>query len=453
MNTTFCISPLDGRYYNKLKHLSKYFSEYSLMESRCKIELLYLKSLNETFLFSRLSTNEIDNINNLLNNFSIPDFKCIKEIEKVSNHDVKACEIFLREKLKLSNPNMIHFGLTSEDINNLAYTVLFKTYLENEHIPLIKKLLETLSTLALEWKCIAFPSRTHGQKASPSTAGKEVSVYINRILKQYKKLKNFKFSAKLNGAVGNYSAMLSAFPDYDWMEFSYKFINELNLSPNISTTQIEDHDCWAEYFNINRQINNIILDLDIDFWQYISQGLFIEKSMLNEVGSSTMPHKINPINFENSEGNLMLSNSLFVLMSDKLCRSRMQRDLSDSTVIRNIGTAFSHSYLAITETIKGLNKLNINEKKCINDLENSPELLAEPIQTILKTAGINDPYELLKKFTRGKKIKKNELIQFVESLNVQKEILNQIKELKISSYIGYAVRICEDVLRIYEKEL
>lgn len=446
------ISPLDGRYKERLEHLSAYFSEFALMRARCQVELLYVSALNETGLLVKLTLEEIQRIKQALEHFSDEDYQRIKEIENTTRHDVKACEFFLREKVRLENNNLIHFGLTSEDVNNLAYNLLLKEYLKHEYLPLLKKLIEKLYDLASQWKSLPFPARTHGQKASPTTAGKEIAVFINRLLRQYRKLKAFRFLGKLNGAVGNFSAMLAAFPNYDWMSFSDRFVESLGLTPNIATTQIEDHDTWAEYFNITRQINNIVIDLDQDFWSYISRDLFHEHSQAGEVGSSTMPHKVNPINFENSEGNLMLSNSLLTMLSDKLCRSRMQRDLSDSTVERNIGVALSHSYLALTETMRGLQKVRINEAKCRQELEESPELLAEPIQTILKTAGVEDPYTLLKQFTRGKTIAYAELLEFIDKLDIDKNLKNTLKGLQVTAYIGDAVRICERVLhssRIY----
>lgn len=446
------ISPIDGRYEKELSHLSRFFSEFALMHKRCLIELLYIEALDKTGLFNKLSNDEKGRIDDCKNNFSHDDHLRIKEIEKLTNHDVKACEIFLREKIKLQNNHMIHFGLTSEDVNNLAYSLILKEFLANEQLPLIKSLLEKLSLLAEKWKEIPFPTRTHGQKASPSTAGKELAVFISRILRQYKKLKTFKFFGKLNGATGNFSALSAAFPAFDWFAFSNNFIESLSLIPNICTTQIEDHDCWAEYFNITRQVNTIITDLDVDFWLYMTLGLFTMETTKDSVGSSTMPHKINPINFENSEGNLTISNSLFGMLSEKLCRSRMQRDLSDSTVTRNIGVALSHSILAIKETIKGLNKININEKRCIEELDNSLELLAEPIQTILKKTELQDPYELMKKLTRENKIDINLLYNFIDQLDVDINIKNSLKELKTTKYTGYASKICSLIIEECKKE-
>ncbi len=451
----YAISPLDGRYSDKVGHLSTYFSEYALMSSRCRVELSYVIALNETKLFPKLYANEIDKMITIMESFSEEDYIQIKEIEKITKHDVKSCEVFLRQKINSKQVNnLIHFGLTSEDVNNLAYSLLFRDFMIKEHIPILEKLLRILINFAEMWKKIPFPTKTHGQKASPSTAGKEIAVYINRLIRQYCKLKSFCFLGKLNGAIGNFSALLSAFPNYNWDDFSNKFIKELGFIPNIATTQIEDHDTWAEYFNITRQINNIIIDMDTDFWLYISSDLFNEQTKEGEVGSSTMPHKVNPINFENSEGNLMLSNAILSMLSDKLCRSRMQRDLSDSTVTRNIGTALSYSYLAIIETINGLQKLRINEDKCISELENSPELLAEPIQTILRAEGIEDPYTILKQFTRGKKITKENLLNFIQDIpNISNNARLRIESLKPTLYIGDAIRICDNVLNLAKKEL
>ena len=446
MDIQYEISPLDGRYGKRLEALSAYFSEFALMRARCDIELRYVFALNDTGLFPALSEDEKARLAVALEQFTDEDYQKIKTIENTTRHDVKACEIFLRQKIQLRDNNLIHFALTSEDVNNLAYNLMLKGYLEQQHLPQLCQLIEQLSRLAAEWKTIPFPARTHGQKASPTTAGKEVAVFINRLLRQYRKLSAFTFSGKLNGAVGNFSAMLAAFPDFDWMAFSYRFVESLGMTPNIATTQIEDHDTWAEYFNITRQINNIVIDLNQDFWTYISRDLFHEETQAGEIGSSTMPHKVNPINFENSEGNLMLSNALFAMFADKLCRSRMQRDLSDSTVERNIGVAFAHSYLAISETLKGLQKVRINTAECLAELEDSPELLAEPIQTILKTSGVDDPYSLLKQVTRGRAVSYEALHQFIEELPVDNNVKNRLKNLQVPAYFGDAERICDAVI-------
>lgn len=440
------VSPLDGRYSSKLDKHGDFFSEYALMYYRCKVELLYILALDKTGLFEPLNDSEKENIQNCIDHFSDADYQRIKEIEAVTKHDVKACEIFLRERTQLRNVHLIHFALTSEDANNLAYTFMLKDYLEQSQLPQIKLLLEKLLGLAENWKSIPFPCRTHGQKASPSTAGKEIAVFINRILRIYEDLQNFKFYGKLGGAVGNYSAMLAAFPNFDWLTFCHNFMEEQDIIPNIATTQIEDHDTWAAYFDLTRRLNNIVMDLDVDCWLYISYELFFEKSKANEVGSSTMPHKVNPINFENSEGNLMLANGMLTVLSDKLCRSRMQRDLSDSTVERNMGVALAYSYIALVETMRGLDKLQLNEEKCRQELNDSPELLAEPIQTILKTVGVDDPYTLLKQASRGKKPSKESLVELVNSLDISPKLKSYCNDLESINYIGDAVRICDLVM-------
>lgn len=437
------ISPLDGRYAGKLVPHRKYFSEKGLMYYRCKVELLYVLALDEAGLFEPLNATEKANIQDCIDNFTDKDYQRIKEIESVTNHDVKACEIFLRERTGLRDVNMLHFALTSEDANNLAYTFMLKDYLEEQHLPQIEEVLNKLIDLAEAWKSIPFPCRTHGQKASPSTAGKEIAVFVNRITRIYKELKSFTFLGKINGAVGNYSAMLAAFPDFDWLNFAHNFLRKHGLEPNIATTQIEDHDTYATYFNWTRQINNISMDLDVDCWLYISKDLFSEKVKAGEVGSSTMPHKVNPINFENSEGNLMLANSMLTFLSDKLCRSRMQRDLSDSTVQRNMGSALAYSSLGMTELMRGLNKLKINEGNCRQELQDSPELLAEPIQTILKIVGVDDPYTLLKKVSRGQKPTREMLMELVKGLDIDQAVKDRIYKWEAVDYVGDAVRICD----------
>ena len=443
---TDAISPLDGRYAAKLNAQRPFFSEKALMYYRCKVELLYALALDEAGLFEPLTATEKNKIQQVIDHFTDEDYQRIKEIESVTNHDVKACEMFLRERVGLRNVHLFHFALTSEDANNLAYTFMLKDYLEQQHLPQLETLLHKLMELAEAWKTIPFPSRTHGQKASPSTAGKELAVFVNRLTRLYTQLKQFQFLGKINGAVGNYSAMLAAFPEFDWLTFAHRFLRQHGLEPNLATTQIEDHDTWATYFNWTRQINNVLIDLDVDCWLYISKDLFSEKVKAGEVGSSTMPHKVNPINFENSEGNLMLSNSMLGFLSDKLCRSRMQRDLSDSTVQRNMGSALSYAALGIIETLRGLNKLQINEQNCVQALHDSPELLAEPIQTILKTVGVDDPYTLLKGASRGQKPTREALMALVDGLDIDEQVKARIHQLKTVDYIGDAVRICDLVL-------
>ncbi len=439
------ISPLDGRYAARLEPLREHFSEFALNRERCRVEILYVLALDSTALFEPLSPEEKGRCNHLLEQFNHDHYQEIKQLEATLNHDVKSCEVFLRGALGLTNPNMIHFGLTSEDVNNLAYSMLLKGYVDRLQIPLWSRLLEQLAGRIEQWADAPLPARTHGQHASPSTAGKEVAVLANRALAYFGKLKAHQFRGKLNGATGNYSAMKAAAPGVDWRAFSERFVGSLGLEFNPLTTQIEDHDSWADYFNIVRQFNNVVMDLDQDFWLYISYGYFVQAVKQGEVGSSTMPHKVNPISFENSEGNLQLSNSLLSFVADKLCRSRMQRDLTDSTVSRNLGVGLGHHHLAIMETMRGLDRVAVNRDACIAELRNCPELLAEPIQTVLRLVSTDDPYTALKLLTRGGGITPERLRQFVDSLDVASETKARLLALKPEEYVGAARELAREV--------
>jgi adenylosuccinate lyase len=348
---------------------------------------------------------------------------------------------------------MIHFGLTSEDVNNLAYTFLFKEYLEKDQLPQLEAILKVLLNHTKDWKDTPFPARTHGQMGSPSTGGKEMAVFLIRLFRQYDKLKSFTFLGKLNGATGNYSALKAAFPDFDWIAFSEKFMRKYRLKNNPVTTQIEDHDTWAEYFSITKQINSIILDMNRDIWLYLTLGYLAISAEKGTVGSSTMPHKVNPINFENSEGNMQVSSALLNELIDKLGNSRLQRDLSDSTVTRNIGVALTHAYLAIQETTKGLKKLSINAARCEHELKTHPELLAEPIQTILRREGIENPYDLLKDLTRGHEISEKEISDFIDQLDVDKRVKEELKSLTVLDYLGEAKKITEQAIKEAKSKL
>ncbi len=447
------LSPLDGRYGARLEKLSLYFSEFALMRKRVYVELIFLEALDQTGLFPELNERERQSLRFYKEKFDLDHYYRIKEIEQTLNHDVKACEVFLRENLDLRYPNMIHFGLTSEDVNNLAYSLLFRDYLHKEQLPQLEKLMRTLLDMVRIWRSVPFPARTHGQMASPTTAGKEMAVYLNRLLRLHGSLKEFRFSAKLNGATGNFSAFKAAFPEFDWLAFSRDFLRQHDLEPNLITTQIEDHDSWAAYLNLSKQINNVILDLDRDIWLYLTLGYLILSADKNAVGSSTMPHKVNPINFENSEGNLQIAVALINGLVDKLGNSRLQRDLSDSTVTRNIGVALAHGYLALLETQRGLNKLAVNEAYCRQELQKHPELLAEPIQTVLRREGVDDPYSLLKKATRGQKITLKELHELIDSLNIEPQVKRYLKKLRVETYLGDAQRICDAVIRKAERVL
>jgi len=440
------ISPLDGRYKDRLAGLGDYFSEFALMRSRCEVELRYLLSLDETGLFPPFEPSEREGIERRISSFSADDFSRIKTIEEEIDHDVKACEIFLREALRLRNPNLIHFGLTSEDINNLAYGIILTRYRDEVQLPQLDRLIEALADLTARWKDVAFPSRTHGQPASPTTAGKEIAVFLSRLLRQGEGLKGFRFQGKLNGATGNYSAFYVAFPDYDWEGFAERFVSSLGLKPNPATTQIEDGDRLSEYFAIVLRINTILLDLDSDIWEYISRGEMRLAARPGEVGSSTMPHKVNPIHFENSEGNAKIANALLQGFMTTLPRSRMQRDLSGSTVRRNIGVALAHSYLAIEETIDGLGEIDLNREAISRTLEASPEVLTEAYQTILRAKGYEDPYELFREAVRGRRLTIADLHGLIDRLDIDKDLKRRLRGLSVQGYTGRAARIAERIV-------
>jgi len=440
------ISPLDGRYRNRLLELPAYFSEFALMKARCEIELAYLEALERTGLFPAVSDEERERIAQARTSFSDDDFERIVEIDREIDHDVKACEVFLRDRLQLAEPNMIHFGLTSADVNNLAYALLLVRFRDEQQLPQLRTLIGRLADLVDAWKCVVFPARTHGQPASPTTLGKELAVFLSRLVRQAAQLAAHRFRGKLTGATGTYAAFVTAFPDYDWMAFSAEFVESLGIEPNRCTTQIEDHDTLAEYFAIVSRINNIISDLDRDLWEYLSRGDLLQVAVGSEVGSSTMPHKVNPIRFENSEGNIAISNALLHTLSDKLTQSRMQRDLSDTTVKRNIGVALAHSHLAIGQTLRGLERIDVDEADLKRRVDALPEVLAEGYQTILRAAGVDDPYELLRGSTRGATLTLGELHRFVGGLPVSEDTKKRLKRLRPSDYTGLAPAICDAVL-------
>lgn len=440
------ISPLDGRYAAKIGHLGEYFSEFALMEARAQVECAYLLAQEETGLWPALPSDRKAAIEDIVAHFDDGDFECIKAIEETTRHDVKSVELFLRNELALPDPNRIHFGLTSEDVNNLAFSLMLDSYREEEQLPTLGALIGTLRDMAAPLAAAPMPTRTHGQKASPSTAGKEIAVYIERLLRLYERLAGFRFRGKLNGATGNWSAHVAAFPAHDWIGFSERFVGRLGFEANRATTQIEDHDAWGEYLNLTRQVANVLIDLDRDFWLYLSLGFFKERADDKAVGSSTMPHKVNPIRFENSEGNLEIATGLLGALSDKLSRARLQRDLSDSTATRNVGVALSHVHLAMLETRGGLEKLEYNGALCLAELDDSPELLAEPVQTILRTAGVDDPYELLKQATRGRKVTREDLLALVDGLDVPEEVKTRCRALRVRDYTGLAETVCARVI-------
>lgn len=438
-------SPLDGRYRKKVEALSEYFSEWALMRYRVRVEALYLIALAEVEVVRRINSREKKLLINLFDQFDKKDAQRIKSIEKKINHDVKAVEYFVKTKLTGTSlediKEFVHFALTSEDVNNLAYSLMIKDCLRQVYLPQLDALIKAISDLVKIYKSVAMLGRTHGQPASPTTLGKELAVFSHRLNAQVKTLPQL--TGKLNGAVGNYNAHQIAFPQVNWLKFSRRFIGSLGLEVNLVTTQIESHDTWAQTFHSLVRINNIILDFNRDLWQYISLNYLVQKTVKTEVGSSTMPHKVNPIDFENSEGNLGIANSLLNHLANKLSISRLQRDLSDSTVSRNIGVALSHSFLALGSTIKGLSKVTVNEPVISQDLSDHPEVVTEAIQVILRREGMRLPFEQLKQLTRGKKISLREIYQFVDSLKLPTKLKRELKKVRPKNYLGLASKLTE----------
>lgn len=439
------LSPLDGRYEAQTKELAPYFSEMALMKYRLMIEIEYLITLGaerEIKEVPRFSKKEQKKLRTIYKRFFLADAERVKEIENTTNHDVKAIEYFIKEKFQ---SEFIHFALTSEDVNNLAYSLMLKEGLEKTIYPAMEKILKLLKKLTRENARLPLLSLTHGQPATPTTLGKEMAVFYKRLSRGLNHLKFIKLDGKLNGAAGNYAAASIAYPKVDWIKFSQKFTRALGLVPNLLTTQIEPHDSAAMVYDALARLNNITKDLDQDMWFYISRGIFKLRKKAGEVGSSTMPHKVNPINFENSEGNLGVANALLRFMSDKLPVSRLQRDLTDSTVIRNQGSALGYSLLAYKNTIKGLEKLEVNTKVVQAELDNHWEVLAEAIQTILRKTGYEKPYEKLKELTRGEKVDKKIMRQFILSLEIPKEEKDKLLKLTPAKYAGLSQKLCAEL--------
>lgn len=444
-NMITAISPLDGRYGNKVEELIPYFSEYALIKHRLIVEVAFFLALSAENGVKELppfSDSQLKILENLVKNFDEKEAKRVKTIEKTTNHDVKAVEYYIKEKLEKTSLKkhleFIHFACTSEDINNLAYGIMLKGAGRDVMLPQIKEVIDTLKTLARKWKKIPMLSLTHGQPATPTTVGKEFLVFAKRLERQYNQLKKQEVLGKLNGATGAYNAHLSAYPKVNWAKFSEKFVKSLGLVWNGYTTQIEPHDYQSEIYDKVALINSILVDLNRDMWSYISRGIFKQKVVKGEVGSSTMPHKVNPIDFENSEGNLGLANSVLRHMAEKLPISRMQRDLTDSTVQRNIGVGMGYSILAYKSTLKGLSKLELNTKFIQEELDNNWALLAEPIQTVMRKNGVPNAYEKLKELTRGKEINKKTVQKFIETLKIPKEDKDLLLKLSPKTYIGLA---------------
>ena len=441
------ISPIDGRYSAKADKLRPIFSEYGLIKHRVTIEILWLIALSKNSKISEVpsfSESTLKTLHNIISSFSDNDAQAIKDIEKTTNHDVKAVEYWLKKTLANDKDvhavsEFIHFGCTSEDINNLSYALMLKDGVNNVILPEIIKLQKKLNDYAIKYADITMIARTHGQTASPTTLGKEFANVSHRMNRQIATLKKQSYLGKMNGAVGNFNAHLSAYPQIDWSTFSKSFIESLDLECNEFTTQIEPHDFIAEIFHNLFRIHAILIDFNRDIWSYISLGYFSQKTVKNEVGSSTMPHKVNPIDFENSEGNLGLSNALLDHLASKLPISRWQRDLTDSTVLRNIGLAMAYGFIAYESCLKGLNKIVVNKDKIHQDLDNAWEVLAEPIQTVMRKNGIENPYEKLKELTRGNQhITKEALHEFITKLNLNTEDKTYLLNLSPHNYIGIA---------------
>lgn len=447
LNSLTAISPIDGRYRNKTERLDAYFSEFALIKYRTKVEIEYFIALCELPLPQLASFDKslFPELRSIYQSMTEDDARRVKEIESITNHDVKAIEYFIKERLdKLGDgldhyKEFIHFGLTSQDINNTSVPMSIKDALDEVYYPLLGEMLSILKNYAAEWSDIPMLARTHGQPASPTRLGKEVMVFVYRIERQLQILKSIPITAKFGGATGNFNAHHVAYPGIDWRSFANTFVDErLGLQREQYTTQISNYDNLGAIFDTLKRINTIIIDMDRDFWQYISMNYFKQKIKAGEVGSSAMPHKVNPIDFENSEGNLGIANAIFMHLSTKLPVSRLQRDLTDSTVLRNIGVPLGHTVIAMHSTLKGLNKLILNQDAINSDLDNMWNVVAEAIQTILRREGYEKPYETLKALTRTNSVVNAESIsEFIDTLNVSDEVKTELKKFSPHTYTGY----------------
>ncbi|WP_237056495.1 adenylosuccinate lyase [Microbulbifer sediminum] len=447
------VSPIDGRYESKTAALRDIFSEYGLIRARVEVEVRWLQQLSrhdevaEVPAFSAATDKLLDDI---IARFSIEDAARIKDIEATTNHDVKAVEYFLKEKIAGNEEldrvsEFVHFACTSEDINNLSHALMLRAGRDQVLLPAMNQIVNKVAELARDFADVPMLSRTHGQTASPTTVGKELANVVARLRRQVKQIHDVELLGKINGAVGNYNAHLSAYPDVDWQANAEEFVQSLGLSWNPYTTQIEPHDYIAELFDAICRFNTILIDFDRDIWGYISLGYFKQKVVAGEVGSSTMPHKVNPIDFENSEGNLGLANAVFQHLASKLPISRWQRDLTDSTVLRNMGVGAGYAAIAYAATLKGLGKLEINRARLEEDLDNAWEVLAEPIQTVMRRYHIEEPYEKLKALTRGQGINQETLKAFIDNLEIPEEAKQSLHALTPAGYIGNAVAQAEKI--------
>jgi adenylosuccinate lyase len=446
------ISPIDGRYSAKTGPLKAIFSEYGLIKYRLLVEVRWLEAMSKNSQISEVpefSLKSKNVLSNIVDNFSLEDAKVIKGIEKTTNHDVKAVEYFLKEKVsstpELQNVNeFIHFACTSEDINNLSHALMLE---DGRQVLLdeMRKTLNLITDLAKDNADVAMLSRTHGQTASPTTLGKEMANFSYRLMRQIEQLEEVKIMGKFNGAVGNFNAHISAYPDLDWPNISKNFIESLGINYAPYSSQIETHDYIAEYFHALNRFNTILIDFCRDVWGYISLGYFTQKTIKGEVGSSTMPHKVNPIDFENAEGNLGLAIAIGDHFAAKLPISRWQRDLTDSTVLRNLGVSCAHCLISYASISKGISKLEVNQDKLIDDLNKAWEVLAEPIQTVMRRYGVKNPYEKLKSLTRGKKIDAKILADFIDSLDIPEDAKEELRKLTPMNYIGDAIKLARDI--------
>jgi adenylosuccinate lyase len=447
------ISPVDGRYGSKTASLRGIFSEFGLTKYRVQVEINWLKLLSscpeieEVPPFSETALALLDSIKD---NFCEQDALRVKEIESTTNHDVKAVEYFIKEKIAgnaelVAIDEFVHFACTSEDINNLSHGLMLREAREQVLVPYCQQILDAVKKLAVEYRAVPLMSRTHGQPASPSTLGKEMANVAVRLERQIKQINAVEIMGKINGAVGNYNAHISAYPEVNWHELSERFVTSLGLNWNAYTTQIEPHDYIAELFDAIARFNTVLIDFDRDIWGYIALGHFKQRTIAGEIGSSTMPHKVNPIDFENSEGNLGIANALMQHLASKLPVSRWQRDLTDSTVLRNLGVGIAHALIAYQATLKGISKLQVNEEHLRSELDQNWEVLAEPVQTVMRRYGIEKPYEKLKELTRGKRIDAAQLAVFIDGLALPDNVKAELKKLTPANYIGRAEAFVDDL--------
>lgn len=453
LNALTAISPVDGRYGTRTTELRDIFSEYGLIKYRVTVEVRWLQQMATIAGIAEvpaLSAQANALLNSIVDNFSLADAQRVKDIERTTNHDVKAVEYLLKEKVAgdaelAAISEFIHFACTSEDINNLSHALMLHDARSQVLLPLMDQLLAAIKDLAVRYKTIPMMARTHGQPASPTTLGKEMANVYIRLKRQRDQVASVQLLGKFNGAVGNYNAHLSAYPQLDWHQISEQFVTSLGISWNPFTTQIEPHDYIAELFDAVARFNTILLDFDRDVWGYIALGHFKQKTIAGEIGSSTMPHKVNPIDFENSEGNLGVANAIFQHLASKLPVSRWQRDLTDSTVLRNLGVGFGYTLIAYHATLKGISKLEVNETSLLTELDQNWELLAEPVQTVMRRYGIEKPYEKLKELTRGKRVSPADMAVFIDNLALPDEVKAELKQLRPDNYIGAAIALVDSL--------